>query len=288
MIFGWMKRIFGYISFAVLVALICLWFGFPYTAYVNARLAKMESPSIRVRVGQAEPLLPLGLEVQDIDLACLGVPGVPTVELEELGCRISPLSFVRKAWDASWRGRFFGGKLDGEGRLAPMNRPDTFDGRLSFDQVGLSGLLACMRIMENVSGTTSGEIVFDGPMSRIARGTGNATVELDRVAVTVDTPMSGKVMIVEGEGNVEARLDKGKVEIASCAFSCKGMKGTVSGSIMLRHPLARSGLKLLLTITPDDAVKEQFPAASLVMRSGTTYKVSLNGSLGKPMVKLLD
>ncbi|WP_462324765.1 type II secretion system protein GspN [Desulfoplanes sp.] len=287
MIVGWMKRIFGYISFAVLIALICLWLGFPYTAYVNARLAKMESPPVRVRVGQAEPLLPLGLEVQDVDLICLRVPGLPTVGIEELGCRISPLSFVRKAWDASWQGRVFGGTLDGEGRLSPMNRPDTFDGRLSFDGVGLQGVLGCMGILEGASGETSGGIVFRGSLGRIARGTGNATVGVDRVAFGLETPLSGKITVANGEGDVVVRMEKGRVEIVSCAFSCKGMRGTVSGNILLRHPLARSGLKLIVSLTPDGAVAEQFPAASLVMRPGTTYKVSLSGSLGKPMVKLL-
>jgi type II secretion system protein N len=285
MMLVWMKRIAGYIAFALLVAGLCLWFGFPYTAYVNARLAKMESQSVRVEVAQAEPLLPLGLAVQDIELVCLTVPGVPIVELEELGCRVSPLSFVRKVWDASVQGRVFGGNLEGRGRLAPMQRPETFDGRLFFEGIGLSGLLACVRTLENVSGTISGEIGFNGPMSRIARGAGNATVTLDKVMFVIDSRIPDKITVVDGQGMVEARLEKGRLDIITCNFSCKGMTGTISGKIMLRHPLVKSDLKLLVSITPDEFVKEQFPGASLIMRPGTTYTISLAGPLDNPRVE---
>jgi type II secretion system protein N len=287
MMLVWMKRIAGYIAFAVLVAGICLWFGFPYTAYVNARLATMESSSVRVEVGQAEPLLPLGLAAQDIELACPTVPGVPTMELEELGCRVSPLSFVRKVWDASVQGRVFGGNLEGTGRLAPMQRPEKFDGRLSFEGVGLSGLLACVKTLENVSGRTTGEIVFNGPMSRIARGAGNATVTLDKVMFVIDDRrIPDKITVVDGQGMVEARLEKGRLDIITCNFSCKGMTGTISGKIMLRHPLVKSDLKLLVSITPDEFVKEQFPGVALIMRPGTTYTISLAGPLDNPHVEL--
>jgi type II secretion system protein N len=286
MMLVWMKRIAGYIAFALLVAGLCLWFGFPYTAYVNARLAKMESQSVRVEVAQAEPLLPLGLAVQDIELVCLTVPGVPIVELEELGCRVSPLSFVRKVWDASVQGRVFGGNLEGRGRLAPMQRPETFDGRLFFEGIGLSGLLACVRTLENVSGTISGEIGFNGPMSRIARGAGNATVTLDKVMFVIDSRIPDKITVVDGQGMVEARLEKGRLDIITCNFSCKGMTGTISGKIMLRHPLVKSDLKLLVSITPDEFVKEQFPGVALIMRPGTTYTISLAGPLDNPHVEL--
>jgi type II secretion system protein N len=285
MMLVWMKRIAGYIAFALLVAGICLWFGFPYTAYVNARLAKMELQSVRVEVAQAEPLLPLGLAAQDIELVCPTVPGVPIVELEELGCRVSPLSFVRKVWDASVQGRVFGGNLEGRGRLAPMQRPETFDGRLFFEGIGLSGLLACVRTLENVSGTISGEIGFNGPMSRIARGAGNATVTLDKVMFVIDSRIPDKITVVDGQGMVEARLEKGRLDIITCNFSSKGMTGTISGKIMLRHPLVKSDLKLLVSITPDEFVKEQFPGASLIMRPGTTYTISLAGPLDNPRVE---
>jgi hypothetical protein len=142
-----------------------------------------------------------------------------------------------------------------------------------------------VRTLENVSGTISGEIGFNGPMSRIARGAGNATVTLDKVMFVIDSRIPDKITVVDGQGMVEARLEKGRLDIITCNFSSKGMTGTISGKIMLRHPLVKSDLKLLVSITPDEFVKEQFPGASLIMRPGTTYTISLAGPLDNPRVE---
>jgi type II secretion system protein N len=241
-----------------------------------------------VRVRNAKPLLPLGIKALGIDISCLILPGVPHVELKEVGCRVSPLSFVRKVWDGSVQGEFFEGTLKGTARLAPMDRPEIFDGHIAFDRVGLAEMSVCFQMMDNLSGTISGEIVFDGPMSRIARGTGNATLTMDKVLFTVDRPGTGKITVSDGQGEMKLRLAKGRVEIIDCSFFCRGLQGTVTGNVLLRHPLAKSELRLLLTMTLDEFAKEQFFEGSMTMRSGTIYKISLAGLIDNPRTRLLN
>ncbi len=284
---GSMKRYLAYAGYALVVAGICLWAYFPYTAWVNARIARQELNTVRVRVAQASPLLPLGLEAGELHVAWLNVPGVPPVKIEDFRFRISPLSFIRKAWDASARGRLFGGKVEVTGQVAPRKKPDHYDGHVSFDGVKLAGLLAGMAQLEHVAGTVTGDVTLKSTLKSIVKGTGNATLSLEGVQFAMETPMSGSIDVQDGQGKVNVQLGKGRVKILTCQFTCKGMKGKVFGSISLRQPLIQSGLNLIVSLTPDDSAKKQFPAAALIMQPGTTYKVHLSGIIGNPRFKLV-
>ncbi len=282
---GRIPCLFAYMLYAVLVAGVCLWVYFPYTAYVNAHIAEQEGTSFRVSVTQAEPLLPLGLEAQALHLAWLKGAYIPPVKVEDVQCRVAPLSLFRQTWDASVRGRLFGGKVEVAGTMAPMKKPRQYDGRLVLEGMRLEDILAWVEQLERVSGSLSGDLVFQGSLASPLQGTGNATLALEGVGFGMEMPLSGSVAVAEGKGSLAVRLEKGRVEILACDFACKGMKGTASGSITLRQPLGTSTLDLQLAVTPDAAVTQQFPAAALVMQPNTTYNVHLNGMMNRPRIR---
>lgn len=280
--------ILGYICFALGVAGVCVWYGFPYTAYVNSRLAEMRSPLVTVVVGEANPLIPMGIGARSVEIACLTMPGASKFLVDGVNLRASLLSYVLGKWKTTMDADLFGGSLKARVTMAPRNMPRELEGTLELQDIGLKGFSPCLRGVDDISGIMEGKVYFSGRMDRVTQGEGNATLSVEKVAAVLHNPLVAGFVITEGSGEARVRMRKGRLEILSCTFESTGIKGTLKGKIVFRAPLVKSTMQLVVTLVADEAIKEQPAGISLIMQPGVTHKINFSGTLEHPRVKLVS
>ena len=282
------QGILGYILFALAVAGACVWYTFPYTAYVNTRLADVKSPFVAVSVKDATPLLPIGLAAHSVEITCLAMPGTPMFLVDGVDLRLSLLSYALGKWKTTVDVDIFDGSLRALGTMVPRNMPRDLDGTLEFQNIGLQGFSPCLSGMDDISGTMGGKVYFTGRVDRMIQGEGNATLSVEKVAAVLNTSLVAGFFIEDGSGEARVRMRKGRLEILSCTFESRGIKGTLKGKVVLHAPLVKSTMQLAVTLVADEAIKEQPAGISLIMRPGATHKINFSGTFERPRVKLVS
>jgi len=280
--------ILGYICFALGVAGVCVWYGFPYTAYVNTRLADMRSPLVTVAVGEAAPLIPMGIGARSVEIVCLTMPGTSRFLVDGVNLRASVLSYVLGKWKTTMDADLFGGSLKARGTMTPRNMPRELKGTVEFQEIGLKEFAPCLSGMDDISGTMNGKVYFSGRMDRMTQGEGNATLRVEDVAAVLHNPLVAGFVITEGSGEARVRMHKGRLEILSCTFESAGIKGMLKGKIVFRAPFVKSTMQLAVTLIADEAIKKQSSGISLMMRPGVTHTINLSGTLEQPRVNLVS
>ncbi len=276
------QAVVGYLLFALGVAGVCVWYGFPYTAAVNTRLAARVSPRVKLVVREAGPLFPLGIAAPSMEISCPGMRGNPGFPLHDVNVRASLFSLVVGKWNISFDAGALGGSLHGRGIMTPRRIPVNLDGSVEVDGVGIKGFSPCLKGFEGLTGTLDGTAFFTGSLHAFPQGRGNATFALKKVAGVLRSPLVVGFTVKDGSGDARVRMEKGRIDILSCTFESTGLKGDLKGRIMLRTPLGKSTLHLVLALTADEAIKEQPGSVTLLLRPGVTRRVIFSGTMEDP------
>lgn len=248
----------------------------------------MRSPLVTVVVGEATPLIPMGIGARSVEIACLTMPGASRFLVDGVNLRASLLSYVLGKWKTSMDADLFGGSLKARGTMTPKNMPRELEGTVEFQDIGLKVFSPCLSGMDDISGTMGGNVYFSGRMDRMTQGEGNATLSVENVAAVLNNPLVAGFVISEGSGDASVRMHKGRLEILSCTFESAGIKGMLKGKIVFRTPFVKSTMHLAVTLVADEAIKKQPSGISLIMRPGVTHTINLSGTLEQPKVKLVS
>ncbi|MBI3801165.1 MAG: hypothetical protein HY268_29865, partial [Deltaproteobacteria bacterium] len=91
------------------------------------------------------------------------------------------------------------------------------------------------------------------------------------------------------QGHLRASLAAGRLEIAELEFSADGVEVSLQGGIILRTPVARSGLELQLTVntrgSPPPALKTFLSLLPVSQGAAGERRASITGTFVAPVVR---
>ena len=285
-------RLLFYLLFVLIFTGVLVFYKFPYES-LEGRLEALliERWGLKLDVADLRPTLPPKLRFNEFSLRALDYGGQPVFHATEgyLRPRILPVFWGKLA--ATFHAEAYGGSLNGDILLKPLDDARTCNLRLSWQGIQLErhpGLR--LLLQRQLSGELSGELELDGPLQELANSSGMGTLRLTKGSCPIEHPYL-KVKTLDGlEVSAAFKLDRGELQITGCRFQAQGIQGTLDGIVQLQSRLHESVLDLAGQCRIDPGLLD-FAAGSnrglvVILGKNTTLPFRLRGTLAAPTLSL--
>ncbi|RLC30056.1 MAG: type II secretion system protein GspN [Deltaproteobacteria bacterium] len=242
------KKIFFYTAYIAAVTCILLYYLFPSDMIKETLAHKVSqaNPDFSVITGQASPVLPPGLKLQDVTVKRFDQA---IVDISEIRIKPVLLSFFKPETIYTFTGMTGDGVFDGTAVISKKKSGDRLRLNINLSEIQIleiPGLQDFSRY--RTAGLLSGRIDFDKSRRPIVNA--HADLNLADTVLTFPAPVFGldnlAFQYVEGEITLKGR----RMQIKKCTFNGTQLDGTVTGTIILKNPFEKSTLRLTGSILP--------------------------------------
>jgi type II secretion system protein N len=284
------KKIFFYATYIILITCILLYYLFP-SDMIKKTLANRVSranPDFSIVTGQAAPVLPPGLKLQDVTLKRFHNA---LFDIQEIKIKPALLSFFKPETSYTFTGRTGGGSFDGN--AVHPNKKSTALPRINinFNEIQIREIPGLQNFSQyKTTGLLSGKIALDKSRGPLINA--RANLNLANAVVTFPTPVFDldglSFQYVEGKITISGR----RMQVKKCTFNGSQIDGTIAGNILLKTPFEKSTLRLTGAIQPHSnfiAGLGQGVANMLLPQlksSKEGLKFKIRGTLEKPKFSL--
>lgn len=242
------KKIFFYAIYIILITCVLLYYLFP-SDMIKKNLAYRVSranPDFSIVTGQAVPVLPPGLKLQDVTLKRFHNA---LFDIQEIKIKPELRSFFKSETSYTFTGRTGGGSFDGN--AVHPNKKSTGLPRINinFNEIQIREIPGLQNFSQyKTTGLLSGKIALDKSRGPLVNA--KADLNLANAIVTFPTPVldleSLSFQYVEGKITISGR----RMQVKECTFNGPQLDGTIAGNILLKTPFEKSTLRLTGSIQP--------------------------------------
>lgn len=242
------KTLFGYLSYALLTAVLFMVLLFPdqaINAYVNGRLGAID-PLLTMQAETIRPAMPPGLKMIGVDLTH------DRVRLAHFDhARMSPelTSLLRDEKQVRFEARLAGGSIDGRAVMADTDPAGLLRAEADLSRIRLDQLDAVKAIDRfTLSGTIEGHLTHDG--GRAPAGVTSGVLNVSELHITLKTPVFGIADLIMDQTDAEFSINGRSLRLKALNFGGPMVEGKITGSIELRQPFGKSRLNLTGNVKP--------------------------------------
>ena len=236
------KTLFGYLSFALLAAIVFLYLLFPdqaVKAYVDGRLEAVD-PALSMQAEAIRPAIPPGIKMVGLDLNHDGS------RLAHFGtARISPelKTVLQDERQVRFQAQLAEGTIRGRATMADAGPAGLARAEADLSSIRLDQLDIIKRLNRvTLSGYMQGRLTHDG--GRPPTGVTSGLLTVTDLRITLKTPVFGIADILINRTEADFSVSGRSLRIKTLTFDGPMVEGKISGTIELRQPFAKSNLNL--------------------------------------------
>ena len=290
------KKWLGYILYGLLLTGVLLYVLFPSDAFRDYLVASVEKakPEWSLSIEAVAPSLTLGMKV-------LGVKVFPKenvkgtlFEAESLWVRPGLWSLLQGEPQLSFKGQAYGGRFKGRALFAEGVQEGPLVLNLELKDMQIEKHEDLLRMVgRRIKGGVDGALTYTGKADLPMEGEGEADLKLSRGEVALLQPLFGLQSIDFDELWLKLLLRNRQVELNRAELKGPNLRGTVSGRVILREELMRSGLDLKGTVEPLGEFHKSLASDPLTMKfinqrlKGGKLSFAIQGDVDKPRLRFL-
>lgn len=272
----------AYSLFGVAVAIFFLYYLFPVEAVKNYAIHQVSQkfPQLRVSIGQAELVLPMGLRFEKV---AVFQQNRPFLAADRITVKPGWLSLISSQKSLQYNIKASGGQIEGNAVIKA-------------DQMTLNSDLNNVRLEEipvlqyfiphSLSGILNGKFSYRSESAN--KQEASARVNLSNCIVQLAEPFLNIDSLTFNSVNADAQLQNRQIKLTRCVFRGEELNGDLSGTGLLRANLNKSTLNLSGKVQPNTALFQRVGgdlAASFLKGAGKGgLSIKINGPLDNPNV----
>lgn len=279
----------GWRLYTLTCFVLCVWWTFPAELLLQRIVASVARQSgLRVRYAEGEWTWREGWILRDLTVES-PMTKLNIVQLSRFTLRPSLLGLWRRPpLPLTFSADGYGGTLSGSVHKAATGADTQLAVRnLALEQSPLPAPWG----QGGIAGTLTADGAFQGNPadSRSLQGTFSATLANGALRAGTIAKLP-RLALQAGQVHLRATLTGKQLEIAECRLVADGVEAHVQGRVMLRTPLARSGLDLQLSATMMEGVPPSALTALVSFLPSSSpgareRNVSITGSPAAPIIK---
>ncbi len=204
------------------------------------------NPNFSVMTGQAVPVLPPGIKLQNVTIKRFNDS---LFDINEIQIKPALLSFLKPETIYTFTGRTGGGAFDGKAFVSREKSDGHSRININLNEIQILEIPGFQDFSRyQAAGLLSGQVVVN--KSRRPLISAHADLNLANAMLTFPSPVFGlnnlSFQYIEGEVTLASR----RMQIKKCTFNGNQVDGTISGIIILKNPFEKSTLRLSGSILP--------------------------------------
>ncbi len=281
---GSIQKIFLYIAFTIVVAVVFLYLLFPsdsLRAYIENQI-QQSAPELSVEIGKVAPAFPPGLNLANI---ICEYQALPMVTASRATIRPSLLNMLGSQKMVNFDVITSEGRIDGRG-IMRNGKQTVLSLDADIDQIALEEIAGLRAIPDYIiSGLLSGKVDYKATPGR--SGSGSADLLVTNAKLELINPMFGMEGFAFPSIEAQLNLSPRRLQLRRCNLKGNEVDGNISGSVMLRTPLGQSRLNLSGVLRPHAEfmakLKTSMPVGLLggnLGQKGLPFRIT--GTIDKP------
>lgn len=287
------KERLGYILFALILTLVLLYTRFPSDAVRDYFRAKGlgTTPRLDLSADRIEPSILVGLKFTKPKVALKDAPDRVILRADDLFIKPALSSLLLGKRKFSFRCAAYQGDARGSVLIKKDPEMDFVDTEMTLNNIHVGDYSYLSQLIGRpVEGTLGGTISYSGH-NLMSDGSGKANLKLSDGRVKFLQPFLTLQFIDFSEMEIEAVLEKQKINVKRLELRGKQLQGSLSGTITVKEQLARSQLDLRGTIEPFAALFQSSGGAQdtvAVLKQHLvkgTLSFAIRGTVEEPLIE---
>lgn len=278
-----MKKWFAYTLYIVVVAIFFLYYLFPsnaFTSYINYQVNERLS-GYNLSINQAVPVFPPGLR---LDTLKLDHQGKSLVEIEHLKINPVYLSILSEDKIFLFSGLAYDGNIDGQ-TVITFNSKPKIDLNIEFQGIQIDEINSLKQfIAYEMSGTASGNIIFNNYEDDIGKGTSKITISDS--SINFKPSLFGIDRLTFKTIETEFELKNRLILLKRFEIKSRQLSGDAAGSINIKYPINKSRINISGKIKPHPAMLKEFGSlfSKKLKNGGIPFRIT--GTFDRPNFSL--
>jgi type II secretion system protein N len=290
------KKWLAYILYGLLLTGVLLYVLFPSDAFRDYLVASVEkaNPEWSLSIEAVVPSLTLGMKVSGIKVSLKENVEGTLFEAESLWVRPGLWSLLQGEPKLSFKGLAYGGRFKGRALFGEGIQEGPLVLNLELKDMQIEKHEDLLRMVgRRIKGGVDGTLTYTGKADSPMEGEGEADLKLSSGEVALLQPLFGLQSIDFDELWVKLLLRNRQVELNRAELKGPNLRGTVSGRVILREELMRSGLDLKGTVEPLGEFHKSLASDPLTMKfinqrlKGGKLSFAIQGDVDKPRLRFL-
>lgn len=283
----------GYVLFAAVASGMFLYVCFPSEAvreYLQGSASRL-APTLALRVYKVRPAFPLGLKLENTDLAFKERPGIPLFKTDSFVLMPSVRILALRGPAFRFACRAYGGKIQGVVVFKTFSLGGPVQSDVELTDVRLDQY-PCLKewLKRELTGTMSGSVTYAGSPGSFLQGSGEGDLSILEGSVRFAQPFLGVESVSFHRIDARMVLEKQELSLARCDFKGKDVEGKASGTIHVNPHFPRSRLDLEVAVKTSAAFLTDegglFGAATFLgqrLRKGD-FRIHIHGTVAQPRI----
>jgi type II secretion system protein N len=249
---GWNnKKWLGYILFTILLTTALLYYSFPSDAFRNCLQATVErvNPKYLLSVGKVTPTLPPGFSLRKAKLSLKIDPDEGLFMADSIVIRPEIWSFLKGRSGYRFKCLAYGGGLKGSVHFYGNSTNSPFSASVNFKDIRLDNFTTVSALTgSGIKGIIGGTIKCTGQFDSLINGTGVTKLTIADGRVELPQAIFSHGSIDFDTIRMKMVLNNQKIDVNYIELKGKAVKGSLSGSMVLKKEISKSRLSLRGTI----------------------------------------
>ena len=289
------KRWLGYTLYVILIALFLLYFLFPAKAVEEfiATSVRRINPDLAFQAVKIRPWIPAGLRVAEGRFYLRSAPETVVFATDNLYITPQVLKVIKGDYSFSLNAKAYKGEIAGS--FHPTSKDsNAFETEVTFRDISLGDYdFLAQKFAARISGSLSGEIVYNIDPAVSAAGNGRADLSLTTGQVHFQVPIFGIDSVDLQNVELGMELSGRKLTIVRAELAGQEVKAIMTGTIQVQDNISLSQLNLKGTLEFLAEFSNNHPDIIELLRSMKKrvrrgqYFFIITGTLGAPRFALL-
>lgn len=290
------KKYLGYSLYCILLIAGLLYYRFPSDAFRDYLPAAAEKrfPGHHVSIEEISPSLSIGIRLLKPVLSCKADPDKILFKAHNVLIRPDILSLLKGKSVYCFEGLAYNGSIAGRIHLENKGPNASFETSIEFNEMLIDDWRWLSQMTgREIKGTLDGILTCRGQSGSQVFGTGQANLKLSNGSLELNQPILNIKSLDFNELHAEVVLKDRKLSLKDVEFKGPGLKGRLSGDIVLKKDLmtSRINLKGTIGLHVNSGSKGKKGLAPIIFLKRMTRKENLpfviNGTLSRPRFRIL-
>jgi len=241
------KKWLGYILFTILLTTGFLYYRFPSDAFRNYFQATAEriNSQYLLSIGNVSPTFPPGFSLRKTILSLKINPDAGLFMADSIVIRPEIWSFLKGRSGYRFNCLAYGGGLKGRVHFSGNSINSPFSASVNFKDIRLDNYATVSSITgSDIKGIIGGTIEYSGQYDSLINGTGEANLTIADGRVELLQPILSYDAIKFDTIWMKMALKNQKIDVTHVELKGQEVKGTLSGTIILKKEILKSSLSL--------------------------------------------
>ena len=285
-------KVLAYLVCSLLLASVLVVWRFPYhTLELKLEALASEHLGVELAISDLSYSFPLGLKSPRCLIRPSAPESSPPIELTHVYLSLRVLALLKKAVSVKVGAMAYGGSLEADLVLRNPNKLRNRHVRMNWQSIQLERHPALPQLLgRRITGEISGTLQLDGSGDEIAAYNGTGKLQLVKGSSEVKSPYLKVNTVDDLQVDADIMLHGERLEIVSCQFKARGLRGSLVGVVKLRSTLSESELDLRgrgkMDATFVDPTDPTGRAAYALLKQNRLLPFHLRGTAKSPDLRL--